>query len=277
MHATVTQAEMDLAMVLWYALDLQGCEERTDKSGSCTVSVFFISKAAAETAAAALRDSIAAPATVSVTCVVNEDWNAQWRNSMEPALLAPSYWVSPLWLTPKLQPGDQWIKIEPKMAFGTGHHETTRLAAQALISRKQSVAGGTLLDIGTGSGVLCFVAATLGAAGCYGVELDTDCRENLAENRTLNDSANQTNFVIGSTNCLKAAPCFSVIVMNMIHTESAPLLSNCTELLQPAGELIWSGILADESQQAIDAAREVGFKIVTENVENEWWCGVFTR
>ncbi len=268
-------SECELAVARWYGAGMAGCEERERDDGTTAVTVYFTDAATAGKTAEELR-RYQPETTVVCEPVVNEDWNAQWRESMQPARLAEHWWVSPVWLEPSCAPGDRWIRIEPKMAFGTGHHETTRLAAQALIDPGTPVVTSTLLDIGTGSGVLCFVAAMLGAAACTGVEIDPDCRENLAENVRENGIDGQCSFVIGSLDCLTDSHCFDVIVMNMIHTESAPLLGRCRELIAPGGMLVWSGILAEEHDRAVDAAREHGFVLVRQTRENEWWCGRFT-
>lgn len=273
----VAPAEYELVLAQLYSLDMQGCEEidSPDRSGSTICKAYFSSASAAQSAADAIKPLLSTPDAIVVEPVPNQDWNAEWRKSMQPAQLAPSWWVSPLWLPPSGKPGDTWIKIEPKMAFGTGHHESTRLAANALIQSASKIKGTRLLDIGTGSGVLCFTGAILGAATCLGVELDGDCRENLAENRENNPEARGCTFMIGTIDALSADAQFDVIVMNMIHTESAPLLSRCKELCVPGGRLVWSGILADEYDAAVKAASEAGFNLECQFTEHEWWCGVF--
>ena len=264
----------EVAVAEWYALGMAGCEETAVDASTTAVRIYFHERSAAQCAAAALEQCAAG----GVTCepVVNEDWNARWRGSMQPALLAPGWWVSPLWLEPPLSEGDRWIRIEPKMAFGTGHHETTRLATRAILGCGELLRGGRFLDIGTGSGVLCFVAAMLDAGNCVGVEIDPDCRGNLTENRRLN-ALLRCSFIIGPVDALSAAGMFDVIVMNMIHTESAPLLGRCRELLAPDGLLLWSGILGDEYGRAVDAAGRQSFLLAGEMRENEWWCGTFAK
>jgi ribosomal protein L11 methylase PrmA len=63
--------------------------------------------------------------------------------------------------------------------------------------------------------------------------------------------------------------------MNMIHTESTPLLEGCYSFLADGGHLIWSGILADEKEIAVVAASDTGFRMLRETTEEEWWCGLF--
>jgi ribosomal protein L11 methyltransferase len=255
-------------------LGMLGCEELIVPEG-LKITPYFKDKETAE-AAISLLDIRNTSDNISVEPVEQQDWNAKWRATMKPARLARGYWVSPVWLPPP-DTAKHWIKIEPKMAFGTGHHETTRLAASAIISQKRGIKGRQVLDIGTGSGVLCFVADRCGAALCIGAEIDPCCRENLAENLEQNLPAGNVSFLIGSTNALKTASRFDCVVMNMLITESSPLLGAVASMLKPGGFLIWSGILTDERSEAVDFAEKTGFMLVSEKSENEWWCGVYRR
>lgn len=272
----LTPDERDLATSYWFTLGMQGSEEIVEHE-NIRVKVYFADLETADNAKTDLeKRSPLSP--VTLTEVVDEDWNAKWRESMKPAKLAPHFWVSPTWLPPGGEEGDQWIKIEPKMAFGTGHHETTRLAARAIISKKKWIPGKNVLDIGTGSGVLCFVADILGSRSCLGIEIDPDCLENLDENRRENSPRGMMEFTIGTLDCLKDDVVFDMVVMNMLLNESTPCLPQVDKLLRTGGLLVWSGILVDEKETAIDnAAIIASCKLLKETVEHEWWCGVFTK
>lgn len=271
---TIPQESYDLTYARIYELAMLGCEEQTI-ADKIKLNVYFKDEETAHLAGESLKNQFGIP-TYSVFFVENQDWNAQWRASMKPARIARGWYVSPLWLPPP-QSARQWIKIEPKMAFGTGHHETTRLASRAIIAEKRTVKNRRVLDIGCGSGVLCFVAAICGARICTGVELDECCRENLAENLRDNSSTGHVNFSIGSTGALRDTARFGLIVMNMIFVESTPLLATIARLLEPKGRFIWSGILKDEAKEVVSLAERAGFAIISKKTENEWWCGVFSR
>jgi ribosomal protein L11 methyltransferase len=217
-------------------------------------------------------------ATFTITEIADQDWNAQWKATMKPALIAPGVWASPLWLPPKGGKDDFWIKIEPKMAFGSGHHATTRLAASAIQKMSPRIPSGyALLDIGCGSGILCFIARLFGAGFTVGIDIDPDCAGNLAENLKNNPSPARGGFSVGGIDMLKAGYRFDCCVMNMIQTESQPMLDPLTPLLKPDGFLLWSGILIEEKSGIIERALTKGFSIVEETTDEEWWCGVFTH
>jgi len=255
-----------------YNLGMLGCEELNSAKG-LQIKAYFKDELSAQEAVKELNKTGRAD-NLSIEKVEDQDWNAKWRESMKPARLASGWYVSPVWLPPP-ESAKHWIKIEPKMAFGTGHHETTRLAAQAIITQKRQIKNKRVLDIGTGSGVLCFVAGLCGAQFCLGVEIDPCCAGNMAENCRQNSQDGHTGFVIGGIYSLKPEKFFDFVVMNMLLTESAPLLEKVSALCAPCGSLIWSGILTDEYHQAVDLAGKHHFSLISEKKENEWWCGTF--
>ena len=251
-----------------------GCEE-----GGCSAEIRLTAHFKTEQSAQEAKDRICTlfpDQNIGITRTEPQDWNAQWRESMKPARIARGYYVSPLWLPPP-KTCRHWIKIEPKMAFGTGHHETTRLAAQAIISLKPRLRKIRILDIGTGSGVLCFVADRCGTSCALGVEIDPDCRENIAENLKNNRPAGCIAFLIGSTDALGKSALFDLVVMNMLLSESAPLIPDVYRLLKPLGRLIWSGILTEEHKETLALAKPHGLHLITQKEENEWWCGTFKK
>ncbi len=270
------QNEYEIEVARWYFLGAEGCIETPIDDCKVEVKVFFWNAEKARIAADELKKNIRSSDSVGIETVPDKDWNFCWRASMQPAQLASSWWVSPPWLPPPLSKGDKWIKIEPKRAFGTGHHESTRLTAKMLIDTVRTAGRCSVLDIGTGSGILCFAAAMAGAERCIGLEIDPECRDNLAENRILNAGCN-VSFVIGSIDSICKDTRFDLIVMNIIHSEASPLLTKCRFLLSPTGILIWSGILSDRKMEAVEDALTGGFLLNLEITENEWWCGRFYR
>jgi ribosomal protein L11 methyltransferase len=267
--------EQEPAYGVLYSAGMLGCEEQ-EAADTVTCKAYFADRETAADALRALRKALNATGG-EIETVVPQDWIAQWRASMQPARLTENIWVSPTWLKPEMAEGDLWIKIEPKMAFGTGHHATTRLAAAGIVKQQERISGQPFLDIGTGSGVLCFVADHCGADRSIGLEIDMDCQENLAENLTSNPASQPILFIIGTNECLQTHGFFGAIVMNMIRTQSEPLLHSCLHLLRPSGVLIWSGLLCEEKLNAIQAATTCGFNLLEESSEGEWWSGIFQR
>jgi ribosomal protein L11 methyltransferase len=273
LESTIFQNQKELALVVFYAAGMLGCEEKED-SKSVTLYCYFTTEGEAQQARDNVTEVIPSSKT-SIYEVENRDWNEKWRESMEPVLLAENIWVSPDWLKPPLKPGDKWIQIEPKMAFGTGHHETTRLTTQAILSIDVSpVVNPSLLDIGTGSGILCFVGDYAGYQKSVGIEIDPDCLDNIVENREGNRTESVVSFSIGTVQAIKEKAAFDTIAMNMLRTHSEPLLDTCRVLLKPGGRLVWSGLLCVEKDSVVNHAQSRGWEVERETTEGEWWCGV---
>jgi ribosomal protein L11 methyltransferase len=277
---TIAEDQREIADAIGYGYDAGGCVEET--AGQRIKLIFYFEdKNNAGNAAASLAEMLSVNDAVTEFVDDKQDWNAKWRESMEPAEIAEGVWVSPTWLEPPTDGRKAWIKIEPKMAFGTGHHETTRLAAKMLINRKNDIINKNILDIGTGSGILCFVADYVGAKSSVGIEIDEDCGENLDENLGDNPPRQGGNieFLIGTLDTIdiNATPKFDAVIMNMLSTESSPLLGQIGTMTKDSALLIWSGILVEEKDEVINAAKESGFKIDTQQTENEWWCGAFRK
>ncbi len=258
-----------------YSYDVQGIEENS-KNETFELECFYDDEETIKNVKIDLSNLNFKTTFTETILVEDQDWNANWRASMEPAKLTDDIWVSPLWLEPSMKEGDTWIKIEPKMAFGTGHHETTRLASEAILLTAENCKSKNLLDIGTGSGILCFIADHIGYGQSVGVEIDPDCRENIIENKELNNPTNQIDFLIGKIDALKPSV-FNTIVVNMIRPRSEPLLKHCYEILKKDGKLIWTGILVVEKDSCIKNAQTIGWKIESETIEGEWWCGVLRK
>ena len=111
----------------------------------------------------------------------DQDWNRQWAESVRPIRIGRRIVIRPSWEPVALQAQDIEIVLDPKQAFGTGHHATTRMLLERL---EDLIHGGeSVLDVGTGSGILAMVALRLGAASALGVECDpvaVDCARDYA-------------------------------------------------------------------------------------------------
>ena len=265
--ATVDGNKSEEFLGLCYSSGMVGCEELDGLKFTC----YFETQEDAD-ATLKLVSDIVLDVTLSEE-IKDRDWNAKWRETIEPVKVTDTIWVSPEWLEPPLEDGDYWIKIEPRMAFGTGHHETTRLCANRVASSKGD--RKSLLDIGTGSGILAFIAEYVGYTKIVGVEIDADCKINLEENLEANCKGAEIEFVIGTVDKLDSSLTFDTVVMNMISSISAPLLSEAKSRLNEGGNLVWSGLLVTERESSIAAAKAAGFTMIDESSEGEWWSATY--
>lgn len=194
---------------------------------------FFRTAAARDAALPALRAAFPrlAPSSVDVD---DEDWVARSQAALR-AVRVGALTVAPPWDAGVASP--ETIIIRPAMGFGTGHHATTRLCLRAL--QVIGVAGRTVLDVGTGSGVLAIAASRLGAAAVHGIDDDPDALAAARDNLALNPGAAAT-FAVADFRALDTPP-VDVLLANLtgaLLQAGAPALRR---LVRPGGVLVLSG------------------------------------
>lgn len=199
-----------------------------------------------------------------------EDWDRSWRDRQTQLEVTPELVVVPPWVEPK---GDfkQVIRLEAKMAFGTGSHETTRIAA--LLMEKLPCRNAQVLDIGTGTGLLALYAGLLGARRILALDIDPVVGPCLKENLELNPMPIGCHFqtLIGETGALGQEEKFDLILCNMIRTELWPFREELRSRLRPGGHFVVSGQRL-EDRKYFDAWKlESPFQIMAELELDGWW------
>ena len=161
--------------------------------------------------------------------------------------------------------------IEPKMAFGTGGHESTRLCLAAL--EDADPAGASCLDVGTGSGVLAITAVFLGADGVTAIDCDLiaidNARENVALNLAPNDLQDRVEVLEGSVEAVEGRR-YDMIMANIETQHLYPLLEPVEKLLTTGGVLLFSGLMIREGRDFRQRLKAVGLKPVDERQLNGW-------
>jgi len=183
----------------------------------------------------------------TLSAVNSEDWSSSWKVHFKPLRVGKRLLIVPTWEEAAQLPGDLVVRIDPGMAFGTGGHETTRLCLELLEQTMESrdvTASPSLLDLGTGSGILAMAASLLGAGRILALDIDPDAvgvaRENLALNQ-LSDCIE-----CGTVPLESLAERFDIILANILAEELVRLAPYLTDRLNPGGALVLSGILAEK-------------------------------
>ena len=164
-------------------------------------------------------------------------------------------------------PGVRRLHLPAVRAFGTGSHESTRLAVRLLLA--EDLRGARVLDVGCGTGTLAFVAALEGAALVVAFDLDREAAFATREQARANSVPRTASFA-GPLEALAPSARFDVIAANMIHEEIAPLLPGLRARLAPGGRLLCSGQLAEREGEFGDLLVKTGFRELRSLRENEW-------
>jgi ribosomal protein L11 methyltransferase len=165
-------------------------------------------------------------------------------------------------------PGIRRLFLPAVRAFGTGSHESTRLALRLLLS--ENLADSRVLDVGCGTGTLAFVATLEGARHVVAFDIDRDAAFATREQARANGIPRLATFA-GALGVLRRTARFDVVVANMIHEELAPLLPALHARLAPGGRLLCSGQLVERKGEWDDLLRGSGFHPVRSIAENEWF------
>jgi len=207
------------------------------------------------------------PPRIYESTVASQDWEEAYKKSMRPILIGSDIGVRPPWAkTPSEVAYD--IIIEPKMAFGTGHHETTRACLQLIYKHFQR--GEQFLDFGCGSGVLAVLAHKLGASFIKAIDNDITAVQNCRENFEINGVYLSNEVLMGSFDQIINDAPYGMVCANLNKSD---LLDNFDLLKKLAGEngfLILSGILETEQSEIERPIRDSKMTMVDFIHENEW-------
>lgn len=219
-----------------------------------------------------------------VRTVREEDWANAWKKFYKPLRIGKRVVLKPSWESWEAQPDDLIVHLDPGMAFGTGMHPTTRLCVAALEEIVKP--GDSVLDIGTGSGVLAIVAAMLGAKTILATDIDTLAVQVATENAAVNGLAvgpgSGLEIRLGSVPA-EAAGQFQVVVANILAEVLVGLFDSkynnapLAEPLAPGGAMILSGILDERAPMVIDAAARYGLQLIDRKQEGDWVALVVKR
>lgn len=198
-----------------------------------------------------------------------KDWLEEWKKGFEPFPLASDLWIIPRWWKNPPEEASKKILMEPGMAFGTGTHATTQLAAEFL--SQLDLKNISLLDVGTGTGVLAMAAALQGASRILGTEIDSQARLVAKENLRLNGLEN---IEILEEQIESINEKFGVVVANIIDGILLDLKFSLMDRVAGGGDLILTGILLEREP---DFVAEFNWSAhlftIVERREKEGWVG----
>lgn len=205
---------------------------------------------------------------VTTEDVVEEEWANAWKKYYHPVSITRYMTIVPQWENySKKHEEEKIIYLDPGLAFGTGTHPTTKLCLQALES---SLRGGeTVLDVGTGSGVLTIASALLGASKIQAFDLDDVAVKSAYDNIQLNDL--NTEISVQANDLLNGIDIQAdIIVANILAEIILLLIPDAFKNLKLGGKFLSSGIISEKKEEILLSLKDNGFEIEQINQMGDW-------
>jgi len=205
--------------------------------------------------------------------LANINWNAEWESSFNPVTIR-DYCLIKASFHKVEEEFQHTIEINPKMSFGTGHHETTWLMMDKI--SQLNIKEKKVLDYGCGTGILAILAEKELAKDIDAIDIDPLCVENTAENLEIN-ACQRISILLGDLDILQVSKKYDLILANI---NRKVLLSNAdllAEFLMADGDLVLSGILETDKDIVLDRYKTAGFILEEINQRGEWLCIQFTK
>ena len=206
--------------------------------------------------------------------VEGRDWNAEWEKNYFQPIVIDDRCVIHSSFHADIPAADYDIVIDPKMAFGTGHNQTTTLIIRHLLS--SDLKGKSLVDVGTGTGILAILAAMCGAAPVNAIEIDEFAHVNAVENVALNGHA-EINVILGDAGNLAHLPKSQILLANINRNIILNDLERYADAVVSGGEIVLSGFYSADADMIIDAADNFGLEYKSRSSIDDWTCLVLLK
>lgn len=205
-------------------------------------------------------------AKLTVDFIEGKDWNEEWeKNYFQPIVIADQCVIHSTFH--KDVPNAKYdIVIDPKMAFGTGHHSTTSLILQTLL--ETDMKGKSVIDMGTGTGILAILSAMLGAEKVTGIEIDPGAYENALEHVELNNV--NVDVLLGDASRLNELQSADIFIANINRNIILADISSYRKNLKPGGIMLLSGFYESDIAMIERAANALGLEVVSYKEDKDW-------
>lgn len=201
-----------------------------------------------------------------------KNWNEEWEKSVNAIEISDNLVIKPTFREYEERPGQLIITIDPKMSFGTGEHQTTKLVLRFV--EKYITDGAKVLDVGSGTGVLAITAVKLGAKSAVAVDNDEWCLNNGNENCELNGVADKVDVKLGLVQDIKDSD-FDLVLANIQKNILIEISEELKNRLSGNGILILSGLLASDETDIKTEYQKFGLKLIEKDQMGEWIALVF--
>lgn len=206
------------------------------------------------------------PISYTTEVIISENWNEEWEKNYPNLYIENFCQVLPSFRTP-LEGFEHTIIIDPKMSFGTGHHDTTQMVMLHL--KEMDLKDKKVLDMGCGTAILAILAEQLGASEVLGIDIDPWCVENSSENIALNN-CKHISLLLGGAEAIPKGGMYDIFLANInrnILMEDGELY---TPHLPKGGQLVLSGFYEADISILVLFFECLEMKLISQNVQNNW-------
>ncbi len=206
--------------------------------------------------------------------LADHDWASDWQQHFPPFRVGNRLVIHPSWVDWPTTGNEAVLTLDPGQAFGTGTHATTGLCLEALSDHFESISPPqSILDVGTGSGILAMAGAALGATEVIACDIDSAACQVARANIRQNQLTKQISITDDPLD--KISGQYDLVLANILAAENIRLADQLVEHLAPKGRLVLSGILIEQEQQVITGFADFPLELLSTSHRDEWTCIVY--
>ena len=267
-HVVVPEAESEIAASELWDLEAQGIEERDASTliGSAAGTLTLVASFADDAAAQAAQRALAERWPASLQFVEGDGWRDAYKAYFKPTRIGERLVVRPSWEPFTAEPGDVVLTLDPGRAFGTGTHESTRLALA--LAQRYLQPGQPVLDVGSGSGILSIACLLLGASQARAIDVDPDAAVVANENALSNGVQERLSADATPLEAIDAR--YPLVLANIESKVLVPYAEQLRARVQPGGVLVLSGLLVVEREKMI--ATYSGMQLLETPELGDWFA-----
>jgi ribosomal protein L11 methyltransferase len=215
--------------------------------------------------------------TLKLSWLGQRDWANSWRRHFKPLEIGRRLLIRPSWSRRKPKRGQMVVTLDPGMSFGTGQHPTTAFCLHELVGLRDEGIQQSLIDIGTGSGILAICAAKLGYGPVHALDVDPISIQIARANARKNGVGRKVQFKCGDFTKMGPRPArqYSVVCANLIANLLLAQKDRLAALVREGGRLVVAGILKEEFGEIQTAFIGAGLRMERSRAEGEWRSGTF--
>lgn len=261
LHITFRTPEPEILIGLLSAFPSEGLQEDTDRV------IWYVTGETWDSLHDEVQQLVSGIAQIeSIDTLPEQNWNKVWEASFRPVMIDDFCAVRASFHAP-LGTCQYELIIDPRMAFGTAHHETTQLVIRAM--RTLDIADKDILDLGCGTGILAILAMQMGVSSATAVDNDPEAVANAIDNAMVNNV--HLRCMTGTLDMLTGKQ-FNIILANIDRNVLLQIIPQMPEYLTPGGCIVLSGILTTDVDLIMRAINEAQMKVTRQEVLGEWAC-----